>query len=356
MTGSPPPVSRSDHENQSTSGPRSARTVVTVLLAIALLVAAGMAMRQSTTRPDRDRAEQLASELSCPSCQGESVANSGSQVAASMRSVIAEQLAAGRTPAQIRAWFVERYGPQVLLDPPKRGLGLLLWFVPAAVLGIALIATSRRLWPRLGGRWFSGPGPTQPDPTQPGPDVAVSSSAGRTDVSRRRPRTRGSPQRRQRVWNLFTAALVAMVALMALLAPRTSGTADNRQDRGGASPSAVGTDPVATALTVGSSLEGQGRFGEAVDVYRDALRQRPDDQIRIRLAYALLRAGRPAEAADTVKQVLAADPASADALLVLGLAQRAMQSAEATQTLRTFLQQAPDHPAAPGVRRLLDGG
>jgi hypothetical protein len=41
------------------------------------------------------------------------------------------------------------------------------------------------------------------------------------------------------------------------------------------------------------------------------------------------------------------------ALLVLGLAQRDAHDPAATSTLRTFLAVAPNHPAAPQVRRLL---
>jgi hypothetical protein len=51
--------------------------------------------------------------------------------------------------------------------------------------------------------------------------------------------------------------------------------------------------------------------------------------------------------------VLATVPDSPDALLVLGLAQRQSDRAQAEVTLRRFLTAAPEHPAAPEIRRLL---
>ncbi|RQW94051.1 tetratricopeptide repeat protein, partial [Micromonospora globispora] len=91
----------------------------------------------------------------------------------------------------------------------------------------------------------------------------------------------------------------------------------------------------------------------AAQLYREALRDRPDDTIRLRLAFALLRAGDPAGAERTAREVLARTPDSPDGLLVLGLAQRGNRSTEAARTLRRFLSVAPQHPAAPEISRLL---
>ena len=108
-----------------------AALAVTAVFAVAGLVTA------ATPRAEVSLAEQtraVAQTLRCPTCLGEDVADSAAPLAESMRLVVAEQLAAGASPAQVRAWFAQRYGDEVLLDPPARGHGWLLWLVPLALL------------------------------------------------------------------------------------------------------------------------------------------------------------------------------------------------------------------------------
>lgn len=96
--------------------------------------------------PDMDeRVRDVASELRCVVCQNLSVADSPSDLAKEMRNLIRELLQQGKTPAEIKAYFVSRYGEFVLLEPPKRGFNLLVWGLPfAAILvgagGIYLVA------------------------------------------------------------------------------------------------------------------------------------------------------------------------------------------------------------------------
>jgi cytochrome c-type biogenesis protein CcmH len=66
------------------------------------------------------------------------VAESQTAAAAAIRSQIVAQLDAGRTPAQIRAYFVARYGDWILLAPSSP----LAWWIPPLVvlLGTAILA------------------------------------------------------------------------------------------------------------------------------------------------------------------------------------------------------------------------
>jgi cytochrome c-type biogenesis protein CcmH len=97
------------------------------VIAVAAFVAGGSG---DGVRTADDRVNEIAAGLRCPVCQNLSVADSPSRLAGEMRAEIADKLAAGQTPEQIRAFFVDRYGEWVLLAPTKRGLNLLPWAVP----------------------------------------------------------------------------------------------------------------------------------------------------------------------------------------------------------------------------------
>ncbi|MCS7058598.1 MAG: cytochrome c-type biogenesis protein CcmH [Meiothermus sp.] len=80
---------------------------------------------------------EIARELRCPVCQGESAAESNAGIALEMRRIIAEQLEQGKSPAEIKQFFVERYGDWILFEPPARGLTLWVWLSP--LLGLLLL-------------------------------------------------------------------------------------------------------------------------------------------------------------------------------------------------------------------------
>lgn len=94
---------------------------------------------------DVDRAYELEKRLRCPVCTSVSIAESMSETALSMRAIVEEQVAAGRSDEQIIDYFRARYGEWVLLDPPLQGSTLPLWLLPlgAAAVGVAMLATRR---------------------------------------------------------------------------------------------------------------------------------------------------------------------------------------------------------------------
>jgi Cytochrome C biogenesis protein len=72
----------------------------------------------------------------------------GSSIAVEMRDVIQQQLEEGKSEREILAFFQERYGDWILLNPPKRGIHLLVWLLPliVALVGAGLLVMYFRRW------------------------------------------------------------------------------------------------------------------------------------------------------------------------------------------------------------------
>jgi cytochrome c-type biogenesis protein CcmH len=121
------------------------------VVALAALMASGGSGGHQTLD---ERVHEIGAGLRCPVCLNLSVADSPSKLAGEMRTEIETQLRADRSPEQIRAFFIDRYGEWILLSPPRHGWNLLLWAVPIVglVAGVALwVALVRRRAPRTAG-------------------------------------------------------------------------------------------------------------------------------------------------------------------------------------------------------------
>jgi len=136
---------------------------VRALLLVALTALAVAPAHAANPRPvDEETVREVAAQLRCVVCQSLSVADSPSETANQMRGVIRERLAAGDSPAQVRDYFVEKYGPWILLAPPRRGFDLLVWIAPFVVLGIGFIAIVLVIR-----RWRRAPAPMANAPLDP---------------------------------------------------------------------------------------------------------------------------------------------------------------------------------------------
>lgn len=122
------------------------------LALLVVLAAAQFALGQEPSEQLEARTFEIAAQLRCPVCVSESVAQSSSPTSIEMRQIIQEQLEEGRSEGQILAFFQDRYGDWILLEPPKRGLHLLVWLLPAvaALAGLAMLAYYLRRWTRAG--------------------------------------------------------------------------------------------------------------------------------------------------------------------------------------------------------------
>ena len=96
--------------------------------------------------------ERIARRLRCPTCRALSVEDSPSGIAQEMRGLIREQLKAGKTPEEITAYFVDRYGEWILLKPKASGFNWTVWLLPIALLagGFLFVMVTARRWVQKG--------------------------------------------------------------------------------------------------------------------------------------------------------------------------------------------------------------
>jgi cytochrome c-type biogenesis protein CcmH len=88
----------------------------------------------SPSQNPSDRIEALGSQLRCPVCRGVPISESPATLAVEMMGILKDQIAQGKTDLEILAYFEERYGEWVLLQPKPQGANLLIWILPLLLL------------------------------------------------------------------------------------------------------------------------------------------------------------------------------------------------------------------------------
>lgn len=122
------------------AGTRAAWAFVVIAL-VGLIGFASLAGTSDVS--DGERAEALNDQFACPTCDGQSVAESNAAVAATIRQFIRDEIAAGTSNTDIRNALVQSYGTEVLLNPPSSGIATLVWVLPVlAIVGGAAVVFS----------------------------------------------------------------------------------------------------------------------------------------------------------------------------------------------------------------------
>ncbi|MCE2945229.1 MAG: cytochrome c-type biogenesis protein CcmH [Lysobacteraceae bacterium] len=120
-------------------------------LALFLLTLAGAAAalhpKEFRSAEEEARYRELARELRCVMCQNQSLADSPAGVADDLRHQLLAQIREGRSDAEIKDWFVDRYGEFILYRPRVEPTTWLLWFGPFVLLAAGagvIVAVLRR--------------------------------------------------------------------------------------------------------------------------------------------------------------------------------------------------------------------
>jgi cytochrome c-type biogenesis protein CcmH len=125
-----------------------------VLAACAVLLMGAASADPSERLPDpaqEARARALFREVRCLVCQNESIDDSGADLAGDLRVIVRQQIAQGRSDAEVRSFLTDRYGEFVLFKPRFSPGNAALWLTPFAIVtvGGALLFVFRRRNPVL---------------------------------------------------------------------------------------------------------------------------------------------------------------------------------------------------------------
>lgn len=90
----------------------------------------------------------VAAQLRCPVCQGVAIQDSPSELAQQMRMVVKEQLASGKSPDEVKEYFVSKYGEWILLEPKAAGFNILIYALPVLLVlgGAVFLVVIVRKW------------------------------------------------------------------------------------------------------------------------------------------------------------------------------------------------------------------
>ena len=105
---------------------------VLVVAAVLLALMTASCVTEDDLTTDQ-RVYQLSQQLMCPVCDGQTLDQSQAQLSEDMKAVIRTKIEDGETNAEIRSYFVDRYGEIVLASPEAGGFNVIAWVVPALI-------------------------------------------------------------------------------------------------------------------------------------------------------------------------------------------------------------------------------
>ncbi len=312
-----------------------------LLLAFLLLPGLGASARQAVPAAEdpvlEARTLAIASQLRCPVCQNQTIAESDAELAKDLRGQVRDQLRQGRSEAEIVAYMTARYGDFILWRPPFKGKTLALWLGPLLLVGGGIAALFYRLARE---RAPGAPEPSQAEDTSLAIDAESHQGAA--------PRV---PRRPSRVAAAAIGSAVVLVAVSLYLFVGDPAAIGRNLAQGvahGAGPADMEAlvarlaermerDPGNAEgwVLLGRSYRVLGRHDDGARAYAKAAALVPGDaDVLTGYAHLLSLAqggglqGKPAE---LIARALAVDPDHLDALALSGIA--ALEAGDATRAI-----------------------
>ena len=72
--------------------------------------------------------------IRCLICQGQSIADSNSEFAQTIKLVINDQIKDGKSEKEIYNFLIDKYGEWIVYNPPINTSNVLLWLIPYMIL------------------------------------------------------------------------------------------------------------------------------------------------------------------------------------------------------------------------------
>jgi len=117
-----------------------ARALLAALAGVLSIAAASDPAERLPDPAQEAHARAIFRDVRCLVCQNESIDDSEAPLAGDLRRIVREQVKAGKSDDQIKAYLTDRYGQFVLMRPSFDAGNLALWAGPflVVVLGFAL--------------------------------------------------------------------------------------------------------------------------------------------------------------------------------------------------------------------------
>ena len=99
-----------------------------------LLVVYALITTKTYSSESQNRLLEVYKNLRCLVCQGQSIADSNSDFAATIKLVVEDQFKEGKTEDEIYKFLMSKYGEWIIYQPAFNKNNFLLWILPYAVL------------------------------------------------------------------------------------------------------------------------------------------------------------------------------------------------------------------------------
>ena len=110
--------------------------VLSLLVSMSVKLTAEILVYPFADQAKEQRFNRLITELRCPKCQNNNLADSNAIQAVDLKDIIYEKINAGKTDEEIIKYLTDRYGDFINYNPPVKPSTWLIWYGPFGFLFI----------------------------------------------------------------------------------------------------------------------------------------------------------------------------------------------------------------------------